>query len=299
MNRENVLKKYDITLETLEKGIKIIAKSIGELPISRVMIAISDLLANGDIRISELDVKGNEEGLLIGDVVEVSNYSCDCHLSQVGTYIGVVVDHPEVGLSIAMHDLSLIAKNEEGAYYPQFFHVNGWGDCHDIRLLYRENKNRIKDEKESYYDKESKRPSANEISLELLDYLLDVDPIYNELEALRDWIQSGNSFKNNRWLLHNRDHGRMDFIEAERLNKENDVKKIADDTIVQMIQEKFDKTKADEELTSHQKDIQYASFMILLEKQFKLFLLTQLDERISGHVLYKEIKNERSRNKYE
>ena len=296
MSKQHILDKYKLTEEKLESGIELIAKNLGEISDSHVMMAVADLLANGDIRIPEQEVPGNDEGLLIGDVVEVTNYSPDCHLSQVGTYIGVVVDHPEVGLCIAMHDLFLIAKNEEGIYYPQFFQANGWGDCHDIKLLYRENRNRREDEKESYYDQESRKPSANEISLELLDYLLDVDPNYDELEALRDWIEGGNSFKNNKWLLHNRHSGRMNFIEAERVNKENDVEKVTDEIIVQMIQEEFDKTKEKDDLTPHQKDIQFASLMTLLERHLGIPLFDKLDKRIPGHVLYKKISDERSWN---
>lgn len=241
----------------------------------------------------EWDVKGNDEGLLIGDVVEVTNYSPDCHLSQVGTYVGVVVDHPEVGLSIALHDLSLIAKNEEGSYYPQFFQASGWSDCNDIKLLYRENRNRGEDGKESYYNQESRQPSANEVSLELLDYLLDVDPNYKELEALRDWIEGGHSFKNNKRLLHNRHSGRMDFIEAERVSRENDVEKVADDTFIQMINVEFDKTKANEELTAYQRDIKYASLITFLEQRFQISLLGKIDVKLQEHLLYKRISDER------
>lgn len=293
MSKYHVLKKYNLTSEQLEEGIEVIAKNLETITNSNAMKAIGDLLANGDIRVQEQDVTENEAGYLIGDVVEVTCHSRDCHLSQVGTYVGVVVDHPEVGLCIAMHDLSLIAKNEEGSYYPQFFQASGWNDCHDIKLLYRENLNRNTDGKPSHYDQVSRKPSANELLLELLDYLLDVDPSYNELEELSEWIDDGNSFRNNRWLLHDRHGNKMDFIEAERANKEKDAEKTADDIIIKMIHVEFEKIKVNKKLTVHQKDVQYASLMTLLERQFQISLLGKLDVRMPEHMLYKQISDER------
>lgn len=53
MAYENLLEKYDIDREQLDKGIDIVAKNLSQISNICVVIAIADLLANGDVKGSE------------------------------------------------------------------------------------------------------------------------------------------------------------------------------------------------------------------------------------------------------
>lgn len=49
MAYENLAKKYGIPVEALDKGISSVATGLGKLCNVRVMLAVADLLANGDV----------------------------------------------------------------------------------------------------------------------------------------------------------------------------------------------------------------------------------------------------------
>lgn len=46
----NVAKKYGITEEELKSGIDIVSKNLGNICDFNVLLAVTDLLANGDIK---------------------------------------------------------------------------------------------------------------------------------------------------------------------------------------------------------------------------------------------------------
>jgi hypothetical protein len=50
MAYENLLQKYDITREQLDKGIDIVAKNLSQISNMSVVLAIADLLATGDVK---------------------------------------------------------------------------------------------------------------------------------------------------------------------------------------------------------------------------------------------------------
>lgn len=57
MAYENLLERYDIDREQLDKGIDIVAKNLSQISNVCVVIAIADLLANGDVKGSEENVQ--------------------------------------------------------------------------------------------------------------------------------------------------------------------------------------------------------------------------------------------------
>lgn len=138
MKKNNLMRKWSLSEEELNAGFKAISAAVSEIKNSRVMNAIADFMENGDVRVSELDVEGNGEGFLIGDIVKVNIDVPSCGMVRIGTYIGVVVDHYEVGLCIALHDMNLIAENAVECYYPQFMQASAWEE-YEIELLYRMN----------------------------------------------------------------------------------------------------------------------------------------------------------------
>ncbi|MDQ0362501.1 hypothetical protein [Breznakia pachnodae] len=138
MKKNNLMKKWNLSGEELNAGFKAISVAVSEIKNSRVMNAIADFMENGDVRVSELDVEGNGEGFLIGDIVKVNIDVPRCGMVRIGTYIGVVVDHYDVGLCIALHDMNLIVENAVECYYPQFMQASAWEE-YEIELLYRVN----------------------------------------------------------------------------------------------------------------------------------------------------------------
>lgn len=50
MNQNNLLNKYNITREELDKGIETVSKNLGKICDAVVMLAVCDLLVNGDIQ---------------------------------------------------------------------------------------------------------------------------------------------------------------------------------------------------------------------------------------------------------
>lgn len=50
MAYENLLKKYGITREQLDKGIDTVGEKLGDICNVAVLLAVTDLLANGDIK---------------------------------------------------------------------------------------------------------------------------------------------------------------------------------------------------------------------------------------------------------
>ena len=50
MTHENVIKKYGITEDEMKKGIDIVSKNLGKICDTFVMLAVTDLLVNGDIK---------------------------------------------------------------------------------------------------------------------------------------------------------------------------------------------------------------------------------------------------------
>ncbi|MDH6367855.1 MULTISPECIES: hypothetical protein [unclassified Breznakia] len=64
MKTRNIARKYNISEEELITGINIIAKAFGNISNSSVMLAIAELLANGDIQQEKL-TGANERDLLI------------------------------------------------------------------------------------------------------------------------------------------------------------------------------------------------------------------------------------------
>lgn len=50
MAYENLMEKYGITREQLDAGIDIVAKNISKICNVSVMLAVTELLANGDIK---------------------------------------------------------------------------------------------------------------------------------------------------------------------------------------------------------------------------------------------------------
>ncbi len=86
---KNLIKKYGITEQQLKEGIDIVSKNLGLICNSKVMFAVTELLAEGDIKAksnSELeeiikealkDYRGNNEVILTttsGGSVYVENY---------------------------------------------------------------------------------------------------------------------------------------------------------------------------------------------------------------------------------
>ncbi len=47
---KNVMKRYGLTKEELKSGIDTVAKNLGEICNVDVMLAVTDLLCNGDIK---------------------------------------------------------------------------------------------------------------------------------------------------------------------------------------------------------------------------------------------------------
>ena len=54
---KNLIKKYGITEESLKAGIDIVAKNIGLICDAKVMFAVTELLAEGDIKTPSNDLK--------------------------------------------------------------------------------------------------------------------------------------------------------------------------------------------------------------------------------------------------
>lgn len=50
MAHENVIEKYGITEEEMKKGLEVAMKGVTQISDSTVMLAVTDLLANGDIK---------------------------------------------------------------------------------------------------------------------------------------------------------------------------------------------------------------------------------------------------------
>lgn len=48
--QENVCKKYGITREELKKGVDIVSKNLGKICDAMIMLAVTELLVNGDIK---------------------------------------------------------------------------------------------------------------------------------------------------------------------------------------------------------------------------------------------------------
>ena len=48
--QENVCKKYDITKEQLKKGVDIVSKNLGLICEASVLLAVTELLVNADIK---------------------------------------------------------------------------------------------------------------------------------------------------------------------------------------------------------------------------------------------------------
>ena len=50
MSQENLLEKYEITKEQYDNAVDILAKNLGKIVDIRVVVAMADLLASGDIK---------------------------------------------------------------------------------------------------------------------------------------------------------------------------------------------------------------------------------------------------------
>lgn len=50
MAHENLIKKYGITREELNKGISVVGEKLGDICNATVLFAVSELLAQGDIQ---------------------------------------------------------------------------------------------------------------------------------------------------------------------------------------------------------------------------------------------------------
>ena len=50
MAYKNILKKYGITKEEMERGIDIVSKNLGKICNPTVLLAVTELLAEGDIK---------------------------------------------------------------------------------------------------------------------------------------------------------------------------------------------------------------------------------------------------------
>lgn len=140
MNKKNLMHKYKLEEDELKTVVDKMKNEANNIENKKLREAIFELIDSGDVGISELELKENDNKFLIGDVVNISVDSPDCSFPICGVYKGVIIEHHEVGLCIAIHDMSVIEVNIGKVYYPQFIGLSTWYN-YEIELVYREKDN--------------------------------------------------------------------------------------------------------------------------------------------------------------
>lgn len=153
-----------------------------------------------------------------------------------------------------------------------------------------------------YYKQSEILQLKMDVELSLLDYLVEVDATHEELIELKTWISEGNNYTDNGNYLSNENGQPMDFINAERFEKElvkQQHEKDTEQEIIGLIKTEFQKVKNLAELSDYQKAYKYAGLMTMLERYFTIPLLETVNISDDAQLLYKEIRQERDEMSYE